>query len=366
MIVVGGGPAGGLAAHELARAGLATLLVERARMPRAKVCGGCLDAEAVEVLRACGLGGLPVRAGAAALHAAEIRAGGRRATLPLHGLAIRRARLDAALLDAARAAGARVLTGVEARTEEHAGDADARTLRLVGGGRERRVHARLVLAADGLSGRLLGGRPAPAAPRARVGAGLVLPDAGGLVPPGVVTLGCGTAGYVGLVRVDAGGLSVAAALDAAAVRAAGGPSRCAAAILREAGLAPPPGLLAAPWSGTPPLTRRATRLGARRMLGLGDAAGFVEPFTGQGMGWALLAARAVVPLALEAVARWHDGLVDAWTGTWTTTVARRQRACRGAAWLLRHPALLRLAVGGVAARPAAARSLVARLLPGSA
>ena len=40
VIVVGAGPSGSLTAHLLAREGVRTLLVDRARFPRDKPCGG--------------------------------------------------------------------------------------------------------------------------------------------------------------------------------------------------------------------------------------------------------------------------------------------------------------------------------------
>jgi flavin-dependent dehydrogenase len=380
VIVVGGGPAGGLAAHELARAGLATLLVERARMPRAKVCGGCLDADALASLSACGLAELPGRLGAVPLHTVDVRARGRSVRLPLHGAAVTRATLDAALLDAAAHAGARVLTGVEAQLLPADTDPTTRGVALRGdglhgaclhgaglrGARPGRIaRARLVLAADGLAGRLLEGRPAPSAPGARLGAGVVLPAADGPWPPGTLAMACGRGGYVGITRADGDALCIAAALDPAAVKAVGGPGAAAARILADAGHDAPPDLAGAAWRATPTLSRRARRLGAHRVLALGDAAGFVEPFTGQGMAWAFAAARAVTPLARRAVELWHEGLVDEWSSTWTRDVARRQRTCRGAAWLLRRPALARLGILALGAQPGLARGLIARLLPGT-
>jgi len=50
VIVVGAGPGGSTAARRCARAGLKTLLVEKERMPRYKVCGGCLSLKAVNLL----------------------------------------------------------------------------------------------------------------------------------------------------------------------------------------------------------------------------------------------------------------------------------------------------------------------------
>lgn len=50
MIVIGAGPAGSTSAHRLARAGLSTLLVDRASFPRDKPCGGGVTARAASLL----------------------------------------------------------------------------------------------------------------------------------------------------------------------------------------------------------------------------------------------------------------------------------------------------------------------------
>src|SRR5262249_26661731 len=49
-LVVGAGPAGATAARELARRGLDVLLVDRAAFPRWKVCGCCLNGNALATL----------------------------------------------------------------------------------------------------------------------------------------------------------------------------------------------------------------------------------------------------------------------------------------------------------------------------
>ena len=50
VIVVGGGPAGSSAGRFCAQAGLKTLLIEKERFPRYKVCGGCLSVKASRLL----------------------------------------------------------------------------------------------------------------------------------------------------------------------------------------------------------------------------------------------------------------------------------------------------------------------------
>ena len=174
--VVGAGPAGALAARELARCGVAVLLIDRADFPRGKVCGCCLNGHALATLRTVGLNGLAERCGAVPLAELALSAGGRPARVPLAGgVALSREAFDAALVEAAVKAGAAFLPRTRAALdgEEQGG----RFLLLYHGAESVRVAARVVLAADGLGSALLaraGLSAAPAAPGARIGAGVVL------------------------------------------------------------------------------------------------------------------------------------------------------------------------------------------------
>src|SRR5262249_28726158 len=135
------------------------------------------------------------------------------------------------------------------------------------------------------------------APGSRIGAGCSLDDGPADYDAGTIHMAVGTAGYVGLVRHDDGRLHVSAAVDPDGLHGLGGPGPAAEAILAEAGFAMVPGLRAVRWRGTTPLTRRARPLAGTRLFLLGDAAGYVEPFTGEGIAWSLAAGRAIAPLA---------------------------------------------------------------------
>lgn len=146
LAVVGGGPAGLSAAHAAARAGVRTLVVERATHPRYKTCGGGLIgtslaevAERIEV---------PVhdRVDRVSFTRDGRRGFTRRHAAPLVAM-IRREEFDDRLRRAAVAAGAEVREGVAVRAVEQ--DPDEVRLRLADGGT---VRARTVIGADGSSG----------------------------------------------------------------------------------------------------------------------------------------------------------------------------------------------------------------------
>jgi flavin-dependent dehydrogenase len=349
VLVVGAGPAGSLAALTAARAGASVLLVEREALPRRKVCGCCLNGSALAGLAAVGLGGLPAACGAVPLRSLRLGAGGRSATVALPGgVALSREALDAALAAAAVAAGAAFLP--QTRAALGGVVSGTRVVELHQGGATATVRADVVLAADGLGGKLLaraGVTDAPADAGARIGAGVVVEGGPDFYGPGVVYMACGAGGYLGLVRLEDGRLDLAAALDAAALHD-GGPGGAATRLLAEVGWPSP---------APPALTRRARRLAAERVLALGDAAGYVEPFTGEGMAWAVASALAAGPLAAGG---WRDDLPRAWAARYRRAVAARQGFCRAAAFVLRRPWLTRAVVGLLRWAPWLARPLAAR------
>ena len=77
-VVVGAGPAGSLAARQMARQGAAVLLVDKLSFPRWKVCGCCLNGAALSALDSVGLGELPQRLSARPLRQSHPRRQARR------------------------------------------------------------------------------------------------------------------------------------------------------------------------------------------------------------------------------------------------------------------------------------------------
>ncbi|WP_225323036.1 NAD(P)/FAD-dependent oxidoreductase [Synechococcus sp. RSCCF101] len=342
VVVVGAGVAGGLAALDCARRGLRVLLVEKRSFPRWKVCGCCFNNQAQAVLAAVGQQELIADRGGLPLHRLRLGLNGVEATVGLPGgQVLSRERFDQALAEAAAAAGASVRFQTSAAIE--ASERGWRTVRLTpsNGRAASRVQARVVLIAAGLVHHVVpdqeGCQPW-VAPRSRVGAGCVLRARTAGYEPGTIHMAIGSGGYVGLVRREDGELNLAAALDRSAVAEAGGAAGAVRAVLHQAGFAALQGIDSARWQLTPPLTRRNGRLAGDRFLVLGDAAGYVEPFTGEGMAWALTAGAAAAPFVLEGLQHWSPDLERRWQQRMRRSLIRRQRMCRSLAWLLRRPA----------------------------
>lgn len=360
VLVVGAGPSGALAAREVARDGASVLLVDKAAFPRQKVCGGCLNAAALAILEVLGLGQLPVQLGARPIRELRLTTSRCKASIPLPaGAALSREVFDTALVEHAILSGAHFLPGTLAALD--GGDNATRRLMLRNGREAVAVHARVVLVADGLGGKLLQHEQSFAlsvARNSRVGVGTIVEAPPSFYRVGTIFMACGIGGYVGLVQVEGGQLDIAAALDPWFVRQAGGPGKAVTLILDQAGLPRVNGLLAMAWRGTPALTYRRPCLAAERLFVLGDAAGYAEPFTGEGIAWALTSGVAVAPLALEAVQRWTPSLAAQWTQRYRRLVGRRQRVCRLVTGLLRRVALTRAAVSTLSQVPILAMPLV--------
>jgi geranylgeranyl reductase family protein len=141
-IVVGGGPAGSTTAYRLADAGASVLLLDKARFPRDKPCGGGLTMRAV---RNCPVDPTPVVEEQVDRVELRFRYDDRvvRESYKPFCLMTQRRRLDAFLLDAARERGADVIEGAGVQVEE------GNTVSLASG---ERFAADALVGADGANG----------------------------------------------------------------------------------------------------------------------------------------------------------------------------------------------------------------------
>jgi flavin-dependent dehydrogenase len=391
-IVVGAGPAGFATARRLAHRGLQVLLIDAAPMPRPKLCGCCLSAAAVRELslladleESCEPALPP---GAVPLERVRLATAAVTANLPLSGGAvISREALDTSGVRTAIAAGAAWLPQTHVGEIHEPAPGDGRgpvvvSARSDDGKTTAALESDLVVIAAGLAAAIRLGPERPGALRnrpviaaaSRLGVGTTLPAGLGSLPAGELVMAVAPHGYCGLVRLEDGRLDLAAAVDRRCLAEAGSPAAAIAAILGASGgdlaaglVAPAVSdlLAAATFRGTPPLTRTSPVASpSGRLLRVGDAAGYVEPFTGEGMGWALTSAR----LLDEALPPdWPaSGLVcDDFTGAAARYAARHQRhfgrhhaRCRRVALAVRRPWLVGLLVRLANLAPAVAARVV--------
>ena len=173
----------------------------------------CLNGPALAVLRSAGLGSLVTRLGPNELDEFRVGFRGRSACVPMpEGVAVSRSRLDAALVEAATAAG-------QFLDETHAVVSESRDglrrVRLVQNRQCVEATARVVIVATGLGSPPLGnGSPLKTHVRAgsRIGAGCVVDNAPRFYHERTIFMAVGRDGYVGAVRIEDGRLNIAAAL----------------------------------------------------------------------------------------------------------------------------------------------------------
>lgn len=319
VAIVGAGPAGASLAIRLGEAGLRVLLLDRCRFPRPKPCGEFVSPECLPLLEELGVGRQLRGAGARPVRGMTLRAFGQRtdgrygrgrrypAGLAEHGFGLRREVLDELLLRRAsqipgvdlkeelrvtsltRSGGGSTVSGVEG--------VDAR------GGR-RQLPARVVVGADGLRSRVaacLGARKR----RPWLRKVALTTRFEGVDPLDGGELHLFPGGYFAACTVDSGLFSLNLVVDAAEARGGrqglerllDGRVRSSASMaerLRDARRVDP--IRACGPFGT--WTRAKAFDGA---VLVGDAAGYVDPMTGEGISYALIGSARLAPHLIRAL-----------------------------------------------------------------
>ena len=343
VVVIGAGPVGSALAVMLGRAGLKTLLLDRAHFPRDKTCGEGLMPAGARVLEALGistegfprLGGVTYRVpGTASLEGSFGRGGAGRGT--------RRLAFDQLLVEVASATpNVDVLLGSQA-TGVDPRERDAIVTTTSGA-----IRARYVVGADGLRSQVASWMRLWRPP-----AGRRLALTGHVTAPGhaferiVVTLLDGCEVYLAPTSSDEVLVALLGSKDA--LRTPGETVR--AGYARRVAHAHPElaGAMTSSLRGAGPFWIRPATVAAARVFLVGDAAGFLDPLTGDGISAGLLAARRLAGLLGAGVER-PDRAYRRWEASqWRRRVfmTRLVLTLTGSAWLRRR------ALCGLRRRPA--------------
>jgi flavin-dependent dehydrogenase len=365
VAIVGGGPAGAVLAARLASAGRHVVVLERTPAWHWRAGGVFTSAAAVVALRRAGVDDTTLATVARPIPAMRVETPTGTTFRLTYGadvggepaVGFDRSRLDPALLDLAAASGAEIRRGWQViRAELGPGLLE---LRRPDGG-PAIVSAQVIVGADGPHSVVARAAGVAHAARLdpRIGLTYHLPDAD--------PSGCRDArmrvlrdGYVGIAPVAGGRVNIGIVLGRswrpALVR--DGARAVADSIVRTT---PPADGDPAAWrhaeptdavAGASPLGHRVTRRAGRGWLLVGDAAGFLDPFTGEGLHRALVSAE----LAAVAIAARQRGRPSAFAA-YERAMQRRFLAKDAVSWLVQaflgRPALFEYAARRIAARPA--------------
>ncbi len=319
VVVAGGGPAGSAAAFTAASADLKVCLVDKAVFPREKLCGGGLTDRCRATFEAVFGRPLPAEIVGDLHHMAFFMAGTRLSRMEGRlGLTMRRA-FDAHMVDLAREAGATTRLGDAVDVLDEA----ARTVTLKSG---RVLAYGHLIAADGVSSGIARQMFGAAFDPAAIGFGLEVEVPRADLP------GCPEDVEIDFGRADWGYGWVFPKADTFTIGVGGvhrrNPDMKAklAAYLTDKGLDPAAYKVKGQYL---PFGQCRPSPGRGRVLLCGDAAGFVDPITGEGIGYAMESGAAASAAIAQAVAAGRPGGAFADYALATLPIRRSMGQARG-------------------------------------
>ncbi len=375
LLIVGAGPAGGALAWMAAGRGLDVVLVEAAEFPRHKVCGEFISAEGAAVLRRLGVN---TKAFPRIDHWRLTSLNGRslEGKLPefpgvgAASLGWSRAEMDRALLEGARRAGARILQPyryVDAEFKD--GRVVACHVHPIGQPeRVQTIRPRVMVAADGRRSRLAALlQPSrvldPRRPDGESWWGLKSHRTGCGQKRNRIDLHLFPGGYLGVGPIENDRTNLCMLVRRDTLRnAGGGPEDVYRKSTRQNPVVQTElaDLQAnRPWQAVGPLRFGPRLAAAGGVWFVGDAAGTVDPFSGEGISHALLGAEALLSRVEQAAARGgiNTELSEDWQACWSQHFRTASRSTRRLGRLLGHPRLATWTIAALQNQPA----LVARL-----
>jgi flavin-dependent dehydrogenase len=362
VVIAGAGPAGSACALLLARSGVDVVTVERAAFPRAKTCGEYLNAGAVRLLDEIGAGAL-IRGDAAPVDALAMQdLSGHALTLRFCGesLSYPRAELDALLARMAREAGARTIRGRVEGLARSGGRTTGAVYRGESGERST-IEATFVVGADGarsLVARALGLARAQRG-RERFALGGHFDGVSG--ERRALEMFVDGSSYLALNPLHNGQHNVMLVVGrqelTAARRDLAGFFIARARALGGTRL--DRSQRSGPSMSFGPLASHVDRAWAPGAVLVGDAAGMIDPFTGQGVYIALRSGMAAAGAILRALAKpaLADATLAAYSRAHLRDLTLRRAACAMVKTLIGTPALAGIAGPKLARRPEAARTV---------
>jgi flavin-dependent dehydrogenase len=322
----------------LARAGVRVRLIDRAQFPRDKLCGDTLNPGSLSILDRLGCGAA-VRARSLPITGMTVTGPGAQVSADypdgLCGVSLTRRTLDHILLDSAAAAGAIVDTGVTVREPLVADDGRVVGVRLANGRDNCEMRARVVIAADGRGSRVAGHAKLSSYARTprRWAFGAYFTGVARMTARGEMHVR--PDGYVGVAPLPDGLTNVSVVRDErSGLRA---PRDDQQSLVRNALTADRElrdrfagAIQVTPVTVMGPLAVDARASGCPGLLLAGDAAGFVDPMTGDGMRFALRGGELAAQAALQELATGQPAFVQlgGWRSREFSTKWRINRALR--------------------------------------